>query len=256
LALTAGLSVAQAASVADLNATANFNFANPMLQSSFTVDGFNQLSGASVYFRVGNGAEASVATLGVPTLSTYDGTRGIIAQYTGGSFTLQVDYHLTGQSALSGSAILTETIRVHNTTAAALDFHLFSFNDFDLNSTPSGDTAQLVGFGGSYFLASQLDGSSAWAQTVFTPGASRGEVDSSGSLLAKLNNGVADNLNNTTSAGPGDVAWALQWDLNIAPGSIVAVSKTVSIQVQGIPEPSAYAFFGIGLAGLALLRRR
>jgi hypothetical protein len=256
VALAAGFSMAHAASISDLNASANFNFSNPTIQNSFTLDGLNQLNGASSYVRVGNGAEDSIASLGVPTLSTYDGTRGIVAQYTAGSYTLQVDYHLTGQSAGSGAALLTETVRIMNTSASSLDFHFFSYSDFDLNSTAGNDSVQLVSFGGSYFLASQVDGVSAWAQTVFTPGASRAEADITGALLAKLNNGVADNLNNTASAGPGDVAWALQWDLTIAPGLIAAISKTTSIQLQVIPEPSAFAFVGLGLAGLLLARRK
>jgi hypothetical protein len=46
----------------------------------------------------------------------------------------------------------------------------------------------------------------------------------------------------------------LEWDIIIAPGSSIGITKDKFLQVQ-VPEPSAMALVCIGLLGLALRRR-
>jgi hypothetical protein len=49
------------------------------------------------------------------------------------------------------------------------------------------------------------------------------------------------------------VTWAFEWDLSIAPGSSVLISKIKTLQV---PEPSIVTLAVLGVAGLALRRRQ
>ncbi|MDB6109574.1 MAG: hypothetical protein JWR69_1324, partial [Pedosphaera sp.] len=55
--------------------------------------------------------------------------------------------------------------------------------------------------------------------------------------------------------GPGNVTWALQWDLTIAAGGTALISKDKYLEII-VPEPSTFALTGLGLAAFLLLRRR
>jgi hypothetical protein len=96
-------------------------------------------------------------------------------------------------------------------------------------------------------------------ETVTTPGANHGEVAPLGATLAKLN-GVGPVVLGppffSGPIGPGAVTWALQWDFNIAPGGSAIISKDKYLDIVMIPEPSTLGLFGLGLAGLAILKRR
>jgi hypothetical protein len=249
---------AQAATVlTDGNSSTILDFANPAIQSPWVVEGQNQLNQSGFYYRIGAaGPEASVASIGPAIVSTYNGTRGVIATYNGGTFTLSVDYLLTGGNPGDGHSALSETIEIINTSGQTLDFHFFSYSDFDLAGSPMGDSVTLNTIGGNYYVTDQAQPGATIAQTVNTPGANLGEAALAGVTLTKLTDGDADILSNVNAAGPGDVTWALQWNLSIAAGQSVQIVKGTIIQLQVIPEPSSVAVFGLGLAGLALKRFR
>ncbi|HEU5123936.1 MAG TPA: PEP-CTERM sorting domain-containing protein [Verrucomicrobiae bacterium] len=246
---------AQIVSLSDLNSSTTLNFGSGS-QTAWSVEGQSQLNMAGYYYRVGNTAESSLGSIGAAVIATSNGTRGVTATYANGQFTVQLDYLLTGGTAGSGNSSLSETVRIINNSANPLDFHFFQYSDFDLAGTASGDSVSLSSIGGNYFFAQQMQAGFALSQTVFTPGANHGEADLVSATLTRLNDGLPTTLNDSTSAGPGDVSWALQWDLTIAAGGSISITKGTTIQLQAVPEPSILALAGLGVAGWILRRKR
>jgi hypothetical protein len=242
--------------LSDLNSVITINPANQSGINEWSIAGQDQLNQQWFWYRIGNSAEASIDTIGAPTVSTYNGTRGVTTTYANSQFTLQIDYLLTGGTAGSGSSDLAQTVRIINNTAGTLDFHFFTYSDFDLLGTSTGDAVNLTTIGGKYYLTDQTDGNFALLEMVNTPAANFGEAALYNGTLLKLNDGVADNLSNAASAGPGDVTWALQWDLSIAAGSSAFISKDTRIDLQVVPEPSTAALIGLGVIGFLVRRNR
>jgi hypothetical protein len=241
-------------SVASIDPTSSAGMFN------WSVDGQNQLAQQWFWYRVGNAAEAPINAISAPSIIRPDAKTAYIT-YNNGSYSVEIDYVLTGQSAGSGQADIRESIRIHNYTDGPLDFHFFQYSDFNLLGVPNGDNVQLgIDNSGRFNEALQTKGpllsSPSLTETEVTPGANHGEVGFFNTTLSKLNNGVADNLNdNAGPLGPGDVTWALQWDYTggtaIAAGADALISKQKFLQV---PEPTACAL--VGLAAAACIWRR
>lgn len=243
------------------NSSASIDTGSSAGMFNWTVDGQNVLAQQWFWFRVGLNAEAPINTLGAPVITTPD-ARTLYTSYDNGNYGVRVDYLLTGFSAGSGNSDLAEIITIFNHTAAPLDFHFFQYSDFDLGG-PAGDSVALSvnsnplspSFG-RYNTASQLDSFAGLTETVITPGANHGEAGYWNTTLTKLNNGVADNLSDANGpTGPGDVAWAFQWDLTIPAGGSLGISKDKALQISLIPEPTTLALTALGAVGLVLWRK-
>jgi len=251
------VSQAQIQTLADNNSTAQINPNSQSGMFNWFVDGQNQLSQQWFWYRVGLAPEASIDTISAPTIVRPDAKTAYLT-YGTAAYSVEVDYILTGQSPGSGQANIRESIRIHNATSNDLDFHFFQYSDFDLMNNANGDNVALgTDLGGKFNEALQTKGplnSATLSETEVTPGANHGETAFFNTTLVKLNNGVADNLNdNAGPTGPGDVTWALQWDFNIAGGKDALISKQKFLQV---PEPSALALISLGAVAITLHRRR
>src|SRR5436190_4968712 len=216
LMLVAVNSQAQIQTLFDNNSFADINPNNQAGMFDWFVDGQNQLFQQWFWYRVGNNPEQSIDTISAPNIVRPNAKTAYIT-YNNGAFSVEIDYALTGQSAGSGQASIREDIRIHNLTASPLDFHFFQYSDFNLLNNPNGDNVALgTDTFGRFNEALQTKGplsSATLAETGVTPGANHGETAFAGATLGKLNNGVADNLNdNAGPTGPGNVTWALQWD--------------------------------------------
>ena len=252
LILSALLGVVGAASaqtpftLVDGNALVNGDASSGLLTDWFT-DGVDDLFNQDYYYRVGNTAEAPIWTASAPVLTVFNASMVNVA-YTTNMFRMDITYTLVGGAPGSGTSDIGEIVRVQNLTAGALDFHLFEYDDFDLNGSAGGDSAALLN--GSTIV--QWEGNTT-AMVGSVPPFNRWEIDSWPNILAKLNDGVADNLSNTTSpSGPADLAFAMQWDRTIAARGTFLMSKNKRIEV--VPEPATMAALGLGV--LALARRR
>ena len=151
-----------------------------------------------------------------------------------------------------------ELVRISNFTAAPLDFHFFQYSDFDLGGTPGGQSVVLSknSFTGLWNTADHFTPGVALSETVATPGANHAEAGLFPNTLNKLNNGVADTLNDVAGAGPGNVTWAFEWDLTIAPGSSADINKALSLTITQVPEPTSVALISLGLLAFGIKRRK
>jgi hypothetical protein len=254
---------AQIITLSDLNSVAQVapNTQNGMFY--WAVQGQNQLQQQWFWYGVGNGPVHSIETISGAALSQPTG-RELITTYNNGLYSVSIDYLLTGGTVVSAgqqaASDIGETIKIVNTSGAVLPFHFYQYSYFNLNGQNS-DVVQLGKNGRGLFNdALQMDAAdqNSMTETVTTPGANHGEVGTVGVTLAKLNGGGPVLLSdNAGPVGPAGVTWALEWDLNIAPGGSAIISKDKSLNVLVIPEPSTLALLGLGgLAGCLARRRR
>lgn len=225
--------------------------------SSWVIDGVDHLNRQWFWFRVGStGADQAIDSL--PVAWTQSAANTLDATYTGNGFTIAIQYTLTGGQPGSGTADIAETIAIHNTGGTALDFHFFQYSDFNLNGTPGGDVVE-IGKLKNLLDATQTEGLLALSETsALAVAPSRYQAGFSSDLLALLADGLPTTLNNTASAGPGDVAWVFEWDQSIGAGRSLLISKDKLI--VAVPEPTTLAFLGLGgigwLAGWSRRRAR
>jgi len=222
------------------------------------VDGQNQLQQQWFWYGVGSGAVRSLDTISATPTVVLTGTRELNVTYTSpGSFSVSVDYLLTGGSSTGGQvqADIGETIKIVNLSASMLPYHFYEYSYFNLLA--AGDDIVQLGqdLRGKYDDALQSNAGASLTETVTTPGADHGEVAPVGLILAKLNSGGPVTLGSPFGAGPvgpGAVTWALEWDLSILPGASVIISKDKYLDVAVVPEPSAWALIALGALALGL----
>jgi hypothetical protein len=222
--------------------------------NSWLVDGQNQAQQQWFWYRIGSsGGEAGINTISSP-VSSQTSPGQLTLSYVNPQVGLQLVYSLVGGAPGSASSDLSEQIKISNPGPAPLDFHFFQYVDFNLNGTTAGDSIQLgKNLQNKFNEAFQSEGSSVFAETVTAPGANHAESSVIGVTLASLTDANPTTLNDTTTAGPGNVTWAFEWDLSIASGGSVIISKDLNLIV---PEPSAFALVIVGGCGLKFIRRR
>jgi hypothetical protein len=215
---------------------------------SWTVNGTEQMYQQWFWYRVGSsGPESSIDKLSAPVIVT-SGTDQVDLTYTGNLMSVLLRYTLTGSST---SAHVAETIKVTNTSASNLALHFFQYSDFDLNGTDVGDTAQI--YAPLHNTVIQSDGALTVAETVVTPAPSHYQVGVYPNLIDSLTDGGPTTLGDIAGPlGPGDLDWAFQWDVDLASGESLIISKDKIVNV--VPIPPAAILFGTGLLGLVGLR--
>jgi hypothetical protein len=240
--------------LADGNSQVSIDPTSLMLPSerglnSWTVDGTEQLKQEWYWFRIGNGPEQTIDSIGAPVV-TQLGSNYVNIVYANNTVKMDLTLVLTGGEAGSHGADIAETFRVTNLTNSVLDFHAFEYNDFNLTGTPQDDTAQLLN-------SSTIFQSDLYHQVTVgaVPIPTHWQIGTVPNILNALTDGLASNLSDgVASTDPTDAAFAFQWDKKIAARGTFIVSKDKLMEVGPVPEPSAIvAVLG---AGVLFLRRR
>jgi len=219
---------------------------------NWSVGGVNQLYQQWFWYRVGSsGPESSIDTIS-PVTETSSGANKATLTYANSTISVKTAYTLLAPG--NGTATMSEQITVMNTSGQSQDYHFFQYSDFDLGASPAGQSVQFYNNGSSvYYEVIQTGAMGSVVETANAPGASSSEVQAGyyPALLNALNDGAATTLNNSLSAGPGDVDYAYEWDATLAPGTSLLISKLISV-----PEPSSLALIASGMVALAWLKRR
>ena len=254
-AATAQQSVAALFTLTDDNTVAQFDTATQANNLNWFVDGIDLLAQQAFWYRIGNVAEQSVNLLSIGLQGTsdtnFDGNPDtLFVRYSGTGFQIDTRYTIAGGSAGSGASDMTEQISITNLLDSPLDFHFFQYADFDLSAADSTVLTNLNS-------VQQSGSGSRLLETVVTPIPSHREAAFFPVTLNKLNDGVATTLSDTplgTVVGPGDVTWAYEWDVVIAPGSTFQISKDKNLSV--VPEPTVCSLLTVAIALLFVVRRK
>ncbi len=256
LAITLGLMAQAQGAIYTLtagNSAAQFN-SNGDTAFVWSVDGNNQLYDEQFFYRVGDtGPEHSFGSLILsgyvqPTADTLTATYGSLL----GGFVATVSYNLDGGAP--GNSALYEDVSI---TAGInpVSFHLFEYTDLDLNGTMNDDRVSIVRMPPAAALAIQNDATGPeYSESIGVLAPNHVEAALFDSTLLKLNDGVATTLNDVLTAGPGDVTWAFQWDMTIAPFQTVTIQKAKLL--APIPEPMTMVGLLMAIGGISSYVRK
>jgi hypothetical protein len=260
----------QVTTLTDRNSTAQIDDGSQMGLFTWTVDGYDQVFQQWFWYRVGSsGPENPVNALNLTARKVTDanfnaGDDHLVLEYTDPAlrFVIQMSFDLSGGVANGRQSDIKEGIQILNTTASSLEFHFFQYTDFDLANTP-GDDAVRIENGN---LAFQTDsGPTAVSETGVMPPPDHYEVglydpQHLNGTLDKLNDGLPTTLNDYAGAVYGDVTWAFEWDMTLAPLNGMGNDRMISkdLIMTHAPEPLTMLgiVMGVGSVGAYIFRRR
>jgi hypothetical protein len=223
------------------------------------VDGVSQLYEQGFWYRVGTGiGESPVGNLLQASLSATD-TNGdsvldqvaVTYRDPNDAFEIVVTVLLRGYRSGSNCSSMYQCVTLSNLSAEPLDMHLFQYTDFDLNGTDLGQAGTLVPKDLS-LVANQDSSGLIVARSLVSPLPSHWEIGTYPTIRSKMVNACDLDtvlIDNTTISG--DVTWAFQWDLAMAPGA----SSTIALrhEISPIPEPGSVLLM---ILAVPLLSRR
>jgi len=219
----------------------------------------NELNQQWFWYRAGGmTSELPINTISAPSVTQIDAAT-LLTSYIGSGFNMAVKYSLNPSAGFSsGLSDIGEQITVNNTSGAPLSFHFFQYSDFNMGGDGANDSIFLSrnDLTLKFNQSDQFDGANV-VEVVATPNANHAEADLVPNTLNKLNDLLPTTLDDSkTNAGPGDVAWAFEWDVTIGVGGSFTLSKDKSMSIPFTPEPSVFALVPLGLGACAYFRRR
>lgn len=220
---------------------------------------------SNYFFRIGStgGESPLLVALGTPVAVAT--TNSLQLNFRTADLAATIDWRLTGAGSGSTLSTLSKSVSFTNLGAAAIDFHLFDYTDFDIRFNPlaQADTATLVS-AGRIITSSSTIPFSIDARVQSAPDRYQISDFITPYLQFFIDQDGPTTLPNTPALGtsfpatPGDTAFALQWSRVIAPGDSFTVSQLAMYRpTSAVPEPASWAYLiaGFGLIG-GLARRR
>ncbi len=220
-----------------------------------------------LYYRIGNSTTEypvkgndidSAAHFAVTRPATQPDPSEVRLTYlsTDGRFNIDIASKLTGGATESRISSLKRKITITNLTASALDFHLFSYSDFDLTYPSKLDNVAIIdgkAIQSGFTTSSETVGRGVTSVESASINPDLYEMDTM-ALIGSLSNGATAYDLNTSSAGPWptntDVQYALQWNFNIpASGSVSFdlnnnIYPTKALMLSRTPATSQCVNFG------------
>ncbi|MGD0086074.1 MAG: PEP-CTERM sorting domain-containing protein [Verrucomicrobiota bacterium] len=262
-----GHAMAQVYTMNNGGSTATVNVGNTGVlgMNSWSVGGVSgsQLNQQWFWYSVNNAVQQPINTISGASVYNFSSPASPIddlgVQYQNAQLTVQVEYVLTGNGPSSGSADMAEKLSIVNNSASSISLSFYQYSNFNLFQNNLNSVSLSSGPGG-YTGATQTTGGpdgNGIAEVIDAPLANYGEAALVGQTLGELNGPSYYTLNDNASAGPGDVSWAFQWNVNLGAGDTFNITKDKGLSIQLVPEPSTLAFIvmGIGAFGLSLRRK-
>lgn len=266
IALSGSVASAQTLVLEDGNSTAGFSLTAGIQQISWTVDGIDHLASQQFAIQIGGNPtvfldDTDITDFRLVNTDRDPGDDALAAQITFDveDVSVQTIYSLNGGADGSGSSLMKETILIENNGDDDVAISFFQLVDFDLAGTPFDTSVALT----NAQTAVQIDTSNGVVQAtmIFTDdGAGSPELLDVVAQIGFASDVTAAVMNGSLTFVPvfnssGDLAFAVQWDLLLAPGDSFVITDDRIIEVlEPIPTPGAIAVFGA--AGLAACRRR
>jgi hypothetical protein len=250
-------------SSAQVNAGAN-------IINNWNIDGVNILNPAGngveqLFYSIGSGTPAgiqsgasSITSTPVTQPTPDSQTFGSTYNYTGGQFSLQAVYTLTGSAPGTGTSDFQQNYAIKNLSGGALSFHFFEYANFTIGSGANVLLSEQTVKGVPAFTLAQVNGGVSLSEFIdasLTPGALEGSITPNITALTSTPGYTLPGPASTMS-GPGS-AWLLEWDVTIGVGQEFDLNKDLNVVVT--PEPGPVAFLGLGLVAfgaLSFYRRR
>jgi hypothetical protein len=243
------------------NSSLQINLAGGL--SNWTIDSVNQLNLQWFYYSVGAGpvySIDSVAPWSVPTIS-HGSSPTLSETYANSIIGVTTRYTLQGQPAGSGQATLGTAITLNNTSAASQVYHFYQYSDFDLGGVSGNQNVQfnINGAASAYqVIQNGLGGVTLTGNvTALSGGVAIAPEEQAaiynGSMFGLGNGNAAPTLNNTLTAGSGNVVYAYEWNVTLAAAGNLGSSLTISEAQAVVPEPSPVALISSGVLLIGLL---
>lgn len=257
--LSPGNGIAQIVTMNDGGSSATIDLGSSAGMNNWSVLGQNQLNQQWFWYRTDNGVAQPINTIGGLTYQTYSGATGInevVATYQNSQLSIEIDYILSGGGVGSGNADITETIAARNlSNSNPLNLNFYEYSNFNLLQSYN-NSVSIAGSPGAYSYVTQTSGSTALSEAIISPNANYAEAAAYNQTLNELNTQAGLVLNGNTSAGPGNVTWAFQWDQTIAADGELDIFKDKNLSIATVPEPSTVAIIVLGFGALSLALRR
>jgi len=261
-----GHAMAQVYLMSNGGSTATVNVGNTGVlgMNNWTVGGVSgsQLNQQWFWYSVNSAVQQPINTISAASVFNFSSPATPIdnlgISYQNAQLTVQVQYILTGNGPSSGSADMVENLSIVNNTASSFNLSFYQYSNFNLFQNNMNGVS-LSGGPGGYTGALQTTGGpggNGIAEVIDAPLANFGEAALVGQTLGELNGPSYYTLNDNASAGPGDVTWAFQWNVNLAAGDTFNITKDKGLSIQLVPEPSSLAFIAMGISALGFSLRR
>lgn len=218
---------------------------------AWNVDGVDHLFEQWFWYRTGTDTREYRLDSLTQSITLQTG-RLLELSHAGTGFSIDTLYVLTGGTAGSNFSDIAETIRIRNTGTSSITMSFYQYSDFDLGGTIPDSSVDLVN--ANLWRQTDIAGGLALNEASSIPTASASEANYFAATRTALDDSDIDILNGTTSAGPGDLTWAWQWNVTIGAGGSFIISKDK--QIQPIPAPGAVVLAMMGMSLVGWAKRR